>query len=328
MLRTSPRVKLWFLALLGVGLSVGGLWFFELEAGGLHQGGTQVTERDLELQKGRDARRQALRPAHIASSKELTSAQKREILRYNNKDELAELADIVDRIDNGEIDDAYSRLMQLARRYPKRSEIQVELAMIELLDRKDKRQALQYFMNALRLRPDQPALQDETAQTFIDLKMYDEGLRFFNSLNGKASGVPGAYYILAKINWAAMRVGVALAMVNKALGQEVAKFKSYGLKSQILLANGQLAEAKTDLELAIKGYEDEIHERLIEQESVNLLVDELDDLTFKLVEVHIQLDEIDQAYDVVSKLAERIPEDPRVITLMDRLIQSKKLSNL
>lgn len=287
----------------------------------------EISASALEAKKIRDARRQALRPQNAKATRELTANQKKILMRGADP-KLQELTAVLDLIEKHQIEAAEAQLHELIKQKPNEPAFHMELAMIDLFDRDDKPQALVSLKTALLLAPNHTALQEETMRTFIALKAYNDALAFFKKLTKEHPGAKGIPYILAQISWAESKVKTALTYLDTAIADQADSYKSYALRSKIHIKNHKWLAAKSDLTKAVAGYEEAIRQKLLHEGNVSLLTDDLEVLQFDLADVHMHLDEYDNAFQVVAKLAERIPDDPRVTGLIDRLYRIKEFSQL
>ena len=179
--------------------------------------------------------------------------------------------------------------------------------------------ALDWFRKALQANGGNPGLIREVVAVYRDLGRESEGIEFLRDLRVEFPGQDAIPYGIAVLSLHKGDTRQAIAWFETALDdgyERHAVFAGIGKAHQI---SGRRAEAARFYQIAIRGYEEETRDRMIRQEPFELQALALDDLQFRLAEIYLELGEFEKASASAAKLAEKMPADPRVISLLDRV---------
>ena len=95
------------------------------------------------------------------------------------------------------------------------------------------------------------------------------------------------------------------------------------LKARILSSAGKLRQAQVEYKKSVEIFEEEIRTRQLADKAVYFHAAQLEDVLFQLAQVELTLENFDAASEVLAKLAEKIPNDPSLVALMDRVYRAK-----
>ena len=260
-------------------------------------------------------RREALHSGKVSRPK----AQDEGLGAYVKRLVSPKLNDVYALLKEGKLEEAKATLLRMLEKDSERLDVLIELSLIELIGKKSPDKALVYLKRGLRIEPSNTGLAKETTKAFITLDRLGEGLEFFLELSHAHPEASSLKLMLAELYASKKEWKKAKKSVNEAIKQGASPYKALALRGRIFLELGDADQAKKDFSAAIAGFEGEIRRRLISNEEVVLLVEELDVVMFNLVEILFQLGDYEKAQSVVGKLAERIPSDPRVVAMMEEI---------
>lgn len=204
----------------------------------------------------------------------------------------------------------------------------IELAMIEVYDRKQPEMGLKYLLEAAKHDPKNEALMNEITKTYVLLGRVDEGLAFFRNLIGTYPQYKWLNLNLARLLYEKEDFQAAFSLLNFSKDGRFIQYRAMVLKGKIHVELGNDQAAREDFEEAVDGYEREIRRRLVDDLGIIVLVEELDDLLFRLTRVLLKLENYEEAHQIVSKISERMPSDPRVISIMEEIYKTHDTSSM
>lgn len=252
--------------------------------------------------------------------------EKREVLRDDQEDPHKEALyqEALDYLEKGQLSAAEKNLQHLLSQNPDDADGYVELALLYQFDKKDLKKAIDSYEKALTLEPQRKGLQAELVKLYKETGLLNEGIQFFKEL--ERSHQSGFEVPLGELYLAAGKKNRAAKAASKAIERERDSPLAWGLRGKVKARLREWEEARASLDRAIGAYEATIRAQLLSDGNVSHLTPNLDEVLFEQVKVLMALKRIDQAAAVLDKLAERIPNDPRVVALMDEIYRAKETS--
>ena len=230
---------------------------------------------------------------------------------------------ILSHLDQEEIEEGEQKLKERLQEQSARVDILAELAMIERWVQKDINKALDYLEKALTIEPGQMELVAEVMRAYGELNDFQRGADFFNGLLEKFPQDPVVHFSLAELSFARGELQPSLKFLNLAMEGGLKRGGQSYLKARILSSAGKLRQAQVEYKKSVEIFEEEIRTRQLADKAVYFHAAQLEDVLFQLAQVELTLENFDAASEVLAKLAEKIPNDPSLVALMDRVYRAK-----
>lgn len=144
----------------------------------------------------------------------------------------SELARIIDMIDEGNWSQAEKLLKQLAATDPENELVLLELAMIQLVDKRDPHAAKPYLKKAALVKPDSHQVISELISVYGDTNSLEEGIKFLKEMPYGDSG--------------AVNFGIGSALLSRGNAQEAIEYLERALErgvDDVESAQEEVAEA-------------------------------------------------------------------------------------
>lgn len=204
-------------------------------------------------------------------------------------------------VDSGQWLKAESMLEDFLNSDPKNEIALVEMALLQLIEKKDPNAARGYLERAVTVDPNNTSTLNELLSVYSETGQLDEGLDFLRSIPQQNSNGTVDYAIANALQMSG-RVEESVAHYEKALESSFPRDS---------LAKEELADAYIELgrhEEAIS-----ILEALISQDSKP---GKLKGLKIRLAHAHMEKGQADEALRVLGELKDQNPDDPLVTQLM------------
>lgn len=258
---------------------------------------------------------------------------KRELARYemhgkynkfNSINSKTPFKKVVGLIDRSQIDEAEAILDSILKKAPHTQWAYLELAMIELFNRKNPVAANNYLWRLLELNPDNSFAIKELVTIYRHYRRFQEGI---NDLQEFQSRHPNAYVINHYLGQLYLSKGEperAILYFDSAQKNTFTNINSAD-HAIFMIPKGYALEKLGNLKSALKFYikasnilEKQIRDKIITGEPVELYTQKLNSLQFYIIKKLIKNNEVNKAEPIFRRLAERIPNDPKVITLLEK----------
>lgn len=204
-------------------------------------------------------------------------------------------------VDSGQWQKAEGVLTELLAREPKNEIALVEMALLQLIEKKDPGAARGYLERAVAVDPNNTSTINELLSVYSETGQLDDGLSFLKSLpQDKANGTVD--YAIANALQMSGRVEESVSYYEKALESSFQRDH---------LAKEELADAYVEL-----GRFDEAIGMLEALVAQNAEPRKAKGLKIRLAHAHMEKGQPDEAMRVLGELKEQNPEDPLISQLL------------
>lgn len=219
---------------------------------------------------------------------------------------------------HGETEQATRKLEDLARQFPGDTRALIELGVIALVERHDPWAALPYWERALARDPGQRAMIHQIGRVYRDHDVA-AGIRFFDAWAAPENMLTLSDYYRGLLRLENGDAGGAIPFLERATNDANEGYLGwYALaraRDDRVDGSGALAAYQT----ALTQLDAKIQAMQLADQSIEALVSLWGDMEFHAAESLLNHGLADQAYEVVIKLAARLPDDPKVTALLERV---------
>lgn len=238
-------------------IAIGLLWWFgrkDQREGWWDKSVAEPTVEESEAPKPRIGYRKSSRAAESDKAPATESAERRsQAQAHPNEEAPGAVQKAMDLIDRGLWADAEAILRNYLAEHPKDEMALVEMAMIQLLDRKDSAAALPYLKEAILVNPQNDVVMEELLRSFEETQDWDKGLEFLSSLPSDPPSAAVSYGMGAAL-LELDRPQEALEILQRAVyDNNVQSFDTRDTLAQAYMATGQTDAALRELEAIAQG---------------------------------------------------------------------------
>ena len=209
-------------------------------------------------------------------------------------------------IDKGNWQSGEKSLLKILAQDDENIEALRELAMLNLLDKKNPMAAKDYFQRAFSLDPNDTGVMNELLQLYEESGTLKQGLIFLKSIPEEKKTTPAVDYGIATALTSNGRVEEAISFYQKAI--ESSDEPDYSLSEDLADAYGQVGRTQDALE---------IYNTLASQIKNENDKDRMKTLQVKIVASLIDSGDIEAAKEAADDLQKQYPDDDWISTLFD-----------
>lgn len=260
-----------------------------------------------------------------------TQAAKREVLlrgrlRQSFLEENKVISGIRAAVDRGEWETALARLEDLVGLKQGSSQELAEVALIYIIEKRQPAGAIPYLKRALEVDPANIAVLDLLTDTYIQLRRGDEGEAYFVLQNSRNPEVQGFDLAIAKICISQERYVDGISFIEAYMLRGGRLENAYALRAQAYQGLESWGAARVDYLRSIALYEKIVAKNVREGKDAKLAAEFLDNLIIDLVAVLRSSGRYEDASRFIAELAERRPDDRRVIGLMEQIFEDHQMT--
>ena len=228
----------------------------------------------------------------------------------------AQLEEVVTLIDDGEVIEAEQLLKEYLEEQPKLWQGWLELSLIYSLDYGDSDKAIDYMEKALEINPENEALNRNMVELYLSADQVADGIAFYVNLlasHPKSFQIP---YQLGHLYLAYEDLDAAMKYLEQASDGHSDHFGVNVWLARAWKKRGKLSEAVHYWERAVVALETTIRQRIRMGLPAEYLSDLLDEVLLEFTKALVDMGERDRAQDNLTKLVQRIPNHPEVLSLL------------
>jgi len=228
------------------------------------------------------------------------------------------LASARDLIDSGQIEAGVRDLETLRAKNPLATEPLIELGTIKLVAQAKPKEALSLWIHALAINPEHRDLMRQVMRLFVktDLRA---GRHFFDRLKVPASMTGVLDYCRGSLLLAEGEAQEAVAYLERAVLDDADSYLAWHALARVRDRLNEGKQAYEGFEEARKRLETVIQRRQVAGEPIENLTSLWSEIQFDAVESLLRHGLLPEAYELLIRLAERLPNDPRVTSLIDNV---------
>lgn len=217
-------------------------------------------------------------------------------------------------VDRGEWQEAEKKLLEIVKQDPKNEGALVELAMINLLDKKDPMQALPYMEGALRANADNESMVTELLSIYSNQGRSQEAIDFLKELGKENPESPALDYGLAQAMMQAGKPEQAVDYLQRSIEQKSGRERDH-LVEQLGDTYAELGQT----DQALEAWREVLERKKAHMESFpehkEYMQEQFDHIRLKYVSGLLDSDNLQEADEILKQLEQNAPKDEWVISM-------------